>query len=125
MIRKVLIIDDDDQVRETLQLRLESDDFQVVTAAGGIEGIHLAETEHPSLIVLDLTMPDIDGLELLDKLRKDVITWDTPVIVCTAKGDSESRETSRRLGVSRFLRKPISPRYIVSEITRLLQRAGT
>jgi len=125
MTRKVLIIDDDNQVRETLQLHLENDDFQVVTAADGAQGIQVAEAENPSVIVLDLAMPDIDGLEVLDRLRKDAITWDTPIIICTAEGDSKSRDQSHRLGISRFLRKPVSPRRIISEINRLLQEIGT
>ena len=124
MVRKVLIIDEDKQTRDTLQLHLENDDFQVVTAEGGIQGIQVAEAENPSVIVLDIEMPDINGLELLDKLRKDMVTWDTPVIICTAEDNAESRATSHRLGISRFLHKPVSPRRIISEINRLLQEIG-
>lgn len=121
---KILIIDDDSYVRTSLQVRLEKEDFQVFTAENGAQGICVAEHENPNLIVLDLVMPDLDGLDVLDYLRSSMVTWDTPVVVLTARGDSESLKRTRQLGASCFLRKPFSPRCVVSEISRVLHGAG-
>lgn len=120
---KILIIEDDTYVRTSLQVRLEKEDFEVFTAENGAKGISVAEHENPNLILLDLVMPDLDGLDVLDYLRSSVVTWDTPVVVLTARGDSESLKRSKQLGASRFLRKPSSPSSVVSEISRVLHGA--
>ena len=120
---KILIIDDDPFVRTTLQSRLQKENFEVVTAETGAEGIALATRERPHLIVLDLAMPDIDGLDVLERLHREIITWDISVLVLTARGDPESRQRSQQLGVSRFFVKPLSPRHLLAEINRLLKSA--
>lgn len=117
---KILIIEDDDYTAKALQNRLEKADFEVITTESGRRGLELARESHPLLIVLDLVMPDIDGLEVLEQVRQDAVIWDTPVVVLTARQDHESRERSRELGVLRFFRKPFSPRRLVLEIKRLL-----
>ena len=122
---KILIIDDDDNLRKAFQVRLEKENFQVFTAESGAEGITTAERENPNLIVLDLAMPDIDGLEVLDQLQKNIVTWEIPVVVLTARSATENRERSRQLGAIRFLQKPFSPRHLISEITRILKEAGS
>ncbi|MFP3897063.1 MAG: PleD family two-component system response regulator [Anaerolineales bacterium] len=117
---KILIIEDDNYTVKALQSRLEKENFEVITAESGHRGLELARESSPLLIVLDLVMPDIDGLEVLEQLRQDVVTWDTPVVVLTARQDHESRERSRQLGVLRFFRKPFSPKSLTREIKRLL-----
>jgi two-component system, OmpR family, alkaline phosphatase synthesis response regulator PhoP len=119
-VSRILLIEDDEFVRKALQVCLEKAHFQVLTARTGVQGLQVAEDESPNLIVLDLTMPDIDGLEVLNRLTKNVVTWDIPVVVLTAKTDPHADETSYRLGVKRFLRKPFSPKRVVGEIVRLL-----
>ncbi|MEA3406515.1 MAG: response regulator [Chloroflexota bacterium] len=117
---KILIIEDDDYTLKALQSRLEKEEFEVITAESGYRGLELARESRPFLIILDLLMPDIDGLEVLERLRQDVVTWDTPVVVLTARQDAESRERSQQLGVLRFFRKPFSPRRLALEVKRLL-----
>ena len=119
-MKKILIIDDDAQVQDTLKLQLHSEDYEVISAACGCDGLAAAKDESPELIVLDLSMPDIDGIEVLRQLKDNIITWDIPVVVFTAREDMQSREQSALHGVLRFLRKPFSPKRVVSEIQRLL-----
>ena len=121
---KILIIEDDDYVRSALQASLEREDFDVVVASGGSQGIEMARDERPSLIVLDLAMPDLDGLEVLDRLRRDIVTWEAPIMVLTGRTDPESQQQSHLQGVWRFLRKPFSPRQVASEIKRLFSQSG-
>jgi two-component system alkaline phosphatase synthesis response regulator PhoP len=120
-VAKILIIDDDELVRMALQSRLEKENFDVVTAGNGPEGLQLAGTEAPQLIILDLEMPELDGVEVLDRLRHDVLTWEIPVMVLSASGDPAKREETQRLGISRFLTKPFSPRELVTEVARVLR----
>jgi DNA-binding response OmpR family regulator len=120
---KILVIDDDVYTRQALQFRLEKERFQVVMASEGREAVTMAERERPDLIVLDLVMPDIDGVQVLEQLRENVVTWEIPVVVFTARGDAESRADTQRLGALRFLQKPFSLRRLVSEIRRLLGNA--
>lgn len=119
---KILIIDDDIPLLTSLQVRLEKEDFQVLTAESGTEGVKAAKREKPNLIVLDLAMPDIDGVQVLDQLRKSIVTWEIPVVVLAAEGTPENRERIRQLGVSRFLQKPFSPQHLVSEIVGVLRK---
>jgi len=116
----ILVIDDDVYLRMALQVSLEKEDFEVLTAIGGREGLDVAARENPDLIVLDLAMPDLDGTDVLGQLRDDIVTWDIPVVVFTARGDSESRAQSQRLGAMRFMQKPFSLNRLVSEIKRIL-----
>jgi len=120
---KILVIDDDVYIRMVLRFRLEKEHWQVLTANDGPHGLEVAEQETPDLIVLDLAMPEIDGIQVLDRLQHNQVTWNIPVVVLTARSDPESRARSHRLGASRFLQKPFSPRNLVSEINRLLRPA--
>ncbi len=120
---KILVIDDDAYIRMVLRFRLEKENWQVLTANDGAHGLEVAAQENPDLIVLDLAMPEIDGIQVLDQLHHNQVTWDIPVVVLSARSDPESRESSHRLGASRFLQKPFSPRHLVSEISRLLRPA--
>jgi DNA-binding response OmpR family regulator len=118
---KVLIIDDDSLLQTTLRARLEEASFSVVTAQTGLSGLRAAEDEQPQVIVVDLLMPDLDGIEVIRRLRQNPVTWEIPVVVLTAQGDAESRSQTHALGVRRFLRKPLSPKHLVAEVQRLVQ----
>lgn len=117
---KILIIDDDPQVREAIRYRLEQESYTVLTAENGTSGLELANEQAPEVIVLDLAMPDLDGIEVFDRLRQNTVTWDIPVIVLTAQVDVERRRESHQRGAARFLSKPFSPRHLLFEIDRLL-----
>jgi len=124
-MQRILIIDDDAPTRVSLQARLEKEDYEVLTAEDGSTGLSLAERENPSLIVLDLGMPDIDGVDVLDRLRQSVVTWDVPVVVLTGWPSENRRRNLSTLGVASLLTKPLSPKSLVAEIARVLGFAET
>ena len=123
-MHRILIIDDDIQRSSALQVWLERENLEVLTADSGRQGLQVAEQQNPNLIVLDLAMPDLDGLEVLDELKHNAITWDIPVMILTAKDGATDRERTLRLGASRFLQKPFSPRDLLTEIGRILDSAA-
>lgn len=123
-MEKILIIDDDVQLCTALQVRLEKENYRVLIVDRGRGALETAEGETPNLILLDLAMPDMDGIEVLHQLKHNVLTWDIPVMVVTAKGDFDDRERSLRLGATRYIQKPLTLRELVTEISRLLRPAS-
>jgi len=119
-MKRILVIDDDVPTRVSLQARLEKEDYEVLTAEDGSTGLSIAERESPSLIVLNLAMPDIDGVDVLDRLRQSAVTWDVPVVVLTGGPSENRRKNLSALGISGLLTKPLSPRTLVVEIKRVL-----
>lgn len=105
-ISKILIVDDDESIRNALQLQLEKDNFSIVVAADGEEGLALARTEKPDVILLDIMMPKIDGLQMLDQLRaSDDWGRRVPVILLTNLTDTEKVAEAVGLGVYDYLVK--------------------
>ncbi|MBC7234761.1 MAG: response regulator [Chloroflexi bacterium] len=117
---KILIIDDDTQLCAALRVRLEKQNYDVLTASNGADGLDLAKQESPQLIVLDLAMPDIDGLQILGYLKHQATTSDIPVLVVTARGQIGDHERAMLMGATRFLLKPLSLYDFVFEISHLL-----
>jgi DNA-binding response OmpR family regulator len=117
---KILIIDDDVQLCTALQVHLEKENHRVLVVDNGAAALQAAEEENPNLILLDLAMPDIDGIKILDQLKHSVIAWDIPIIIVTAQGDLDSRERTLRMGAARYLQKPLSPKDLALEIAYLL-----
>ena len=104
---KILVAEDDAEARELLLLSLADGDYDLLSAADGIEALHLLRTEHPDLLITDIIMPRMDGYELVRKLRQDESMSSTPVIFCSASyHEREVREMARSLGVSSTLSKP-------------------
>jgi DNA-binding response OmpR family regulator len=119
--RKVLIIDDNVTICKLLASRLAANDFTVVIASNGPEGIKKAAAERPDVILLDITMPDMDGVEVGMRLRKDSFTKNIPIIMLTARGE----RTIINLTVERFkpegyIIKPFNPEKLLEEIDRVL-----
>ncbi len=117
---KILIVDDDVQLCMALQVHLEKENHCVLVVDNGAAALQVAEEETPNLILLDLAMPDLDGIRVLDQLKHSVIAWDIPVMVVTAQGDLDDRERTLRMGAARYLQKPLSPKELIAEITGLL-----
>lgn len=105
----ILVVDDDEDLRILARRALVRGGHRVIEAPGGIAGLDLIATQHPDLVVLDLNMPDIDGFEVLRRLRADESIPSVPVIVLTAHGDEESARDSFELGATDFLAKPFTP----------------
>jgi DNA-binding response OmpR family regulator len=109
------VVDDDEVVRKVVRMVLEADDFEVVEAASGPEALASVAAEHPPLMVLDIMMPGMDGIEVLHRLPPDV-----RVLMLTARDDAATEAASRAAGAADFLSKPFSSVELLDHVERLL-----
>lgn len=122
---KVLIIDDEEHIVELIKYNLESNGFDTVEAYNGKDGIRLAKAEKPSLILLDLMLPIMDGLDVCKNLRRDEDTRSIPVIMLTAKSEEIDKILGLELGADDYITKPFSVRELVARIKAVLRRSGS
>jgi DNA-binding response OmpR family regulator len=121
MNKKVLVIDDEPQIVRVLRGYLESAGFKVVVAYNGSEAIAAFRHEAPDLIVLDLTMPDVDGLDVARTVRRES---EVPIIMLTARVEETDRLIGLELGADDYVAKPFSPREVVARVRAVLRRTG-
>ena len=117
----ILIVDDEPRIVNFLRSKLKASGYEVLTASNGVEGLEQAQAQEPDLIVLDLLMPKMDGLEMLKQLRTFSVV---PVIVLTAKGADTDRIKGLRLGADDYLPKPFNPDELVARIETIRRRLG-
>ena len=118
----MLVVDDELMVREVLARYLEKDGFEVETAADGEAALAAYEASPPDLVLLDLMLPRVDGLEVLRRMRE---RRTTAVIMLTAKGEETDRVVGLELGADDYVTKPFSPRDVVARVRAVLRRATT
>jgi two-component system, OmpR family, response regulator ResD len=119
---RVLVVDDEPIVREVLERYLHRGGFDVTTASDGWSALDAFEAHHPDLIVLDLMLPGIDGMEVFRRIRDR--GRGTGVIMLTARGEETDRVVGLDLGADDYVAKPFSPREIVSRVRAVLRRSG-
>lgn len=117
--KKVLVVDDDVKTVELVKLYLDRDGYQVSTAYNGVEALRLARESYPDLIVLDLMLPDIDGLEVCRTLRHES---DVPIIMLTARTTDLDKLTGLDLGADDYVTKPFSPKELTARVRAVLRR---
>jgi len=117
--KRVLVVDDDKNTVELVKLYLNRDGYRVLTAYDGIEALRIAREKHPDLIVLDLMLPGIDGLEVCRTLRTES---DVPIIMLTARTTDEDKLTGLGLGADDYMTKPFSPRELAARARTVLRR---
>jgi two-component system, OmpR family, phosphate regulon response regulator PhoB len=122
MSAHILVVDDEPDISALVAYHLARETFRVRTAADGVEAIRAVEAEHPDLIVLDLMLPGMSGLEILHELRRRDETKDIPVILLTARREEEDRIEGLRLGADDYLAKPFSPQELVLRVGAVLRR---
>jgi two-component system phosphate regulon response regulator PhoB len=122
---KILVVDDEPEAVELVEFNLKQAGFTVVTAADGAEALNKARATMPNLIVLDLMLPEISGLEVCKMLRRDPATAGVPIIMLTAKAAEIDRVLGLELGADDYITKPFSPRELVLRIQKLLLRGQT
>jgi two-component system phosphate regulon response regulator PhoB len=122
---KILVVDDDEDVLELVRYNLDKDGYKVDTATTGQNTLKKVRSTIPGLVVLDLMLPDIDGLEVCKRLKDDPKTGHIPIIMLTAKGEEADIVTGLELGADDYVTKPFSPKVLVARIRRILQRAIT
>lgn len=116
----VLIVEDDPDSRYVYELYLTHKGFRVRQAGSGEEGLALAREARPDVILMDISIPGLDGWEVTRRLQDDPETRDIPVIAITAHAFPEDRDRSRRVGCRGFLTKPCDPKEVLNEILRVL-----
>lgn len=121
MSKRILLIDDEDGVRQITQFSLEaSAGWEVLTAASGAEGLAIAATESPDAILLDVMMPDMDGIATFQQLQENSTTRSIPVIMLTAKATSAEHQPLIALGVAGIIVKPFKISKLVGQIRIVL-----
>lgn len=121
MPAKILIVEDHEDSRDILKLQLQAQGYEVIEAENGQEGLEKALTEDPYLIVMDLGLPGIDGIEAAIRLKKNPKTADIPVIAHTAWSPEDYKEKAERAGMVAYLTKPTPPHLFKEVIQRVLQ----
>jgi len=119
-LETVLLIEDSEDLNNSLSLRLSQAGYQVVSALDGLEGLQAIEHHDPDLILLDIGLPKIGGQKLLHELRGMPEACKTPVVVITGLTDPSLEDKLRGFGISRFLRKPIRQKFIVQAVRDVL-----
>jgi DNA-binding response OmpR family regulator len=119
--QRVLVVDDEPMMREILTRYLERDGFVVSTARDGREAVAALEADDPSIVLLDLMLPGMDGLEVLRWMRGSALNR-TPVILVTAKGEETDRIVGLELGADDYVTKPFSPKEVVARVRAVLRR---
>lgn len=122
---KILLVDDEPDALEVLGFKLRESGFVPLFAKDGARALTIARDEHPALIVLDLMLPEVDGLEVCKILRRDAATAGIPVLMLTARAAEMDRVLGLELGADDYVTKPFSPRELVLRIKKLLARAQT
>jgi two-component system alkaline phosphatase synthesis response regulator PhoP len=122
--KKILIVDDEPDILEFLRYNLKKEGFVVVTAADGKQALEVADAEHPDLIILDIMMPELDGVETCRALRTKKEFSRTPIAFLTARDEDFSQITALDVGGDDYITKPIKPRVLISRIGALLRRSG-
>ena len=120
--KKILIIEDEKDILQLVKLYLEKEGYRTITASTGTEGLDSAKQHKPDLIVLDLMLPEIDGLEVCKRLRSASETAMLPIIMLTAKAEETDQVIGLELGADDYVTKPFSPKALVARIKALMRR---
>ena len=121
MASTVLVVDDEKNIVQLARLYLNKEGYQVESAYDGLEALKMAKSVRPDLIILDLMMPEMDGLEVCRELRK---TSNVPIIMLTAKGDDVDRIVGLEIGADDYMTKPFNPRGLVARVKAVLRRTA-
>lgn len=124
MAEKILIVDDDIDTLRLVGLMLQRQGYEISAASTGIQALAMAQSEHPDLILLDLMMPDIDGVEVTRRLRSNDATKDVPIIMFTAKTQVEDKILGFEAGADDYLTKPTQPRELFVHVKAVLSRTS-
>lgn len=119
MKRRVLVVDDDDLTLEILGTILDLEDFEVQTVRDGAGALAAIADAPPDVVVLDVMMPDIDGLEVCRRIRADERTRDLPIVLLTARDQAEDRREGLAAGADAYVTKPFSPLKLIETITQI------
>jgi len=120
----ILVVDDEEDIRELVELNLDREGYRVLTCETGEQALAVARAQTPDLIVLDLMLPGIDGLEVCKRLKANPTLQQIPVVMLTAKGEESDIVAGLELGADDYITKPFSGKVLVARVRRLLRKAA-
>ena len=120
----VLLVDDDPVILKLLQVNFEMEGFNVSTANDGVEGLEKARAERPDIVLLDIMMPRMDGLQVTKALKGDPETKDIPIILLSAKAQASDIQAGKDIGADDYLTKPFDPLELLERVNELLEGGG-
>jgi phosphate regulon transcriptional regulator PhoB len=123
MSSRVLIVEDEPDIRELVVHHLKREGYQVSAASSGEEALRQVQAAPPDLVLLDLMMPAMDGLEVCRRLRQDPATVSLPIVMLTAKGDEVDRVLGLEIGADDYIVKPFSPKELLARVRAVLRRS--
>ncbi len=119
---KILVVDDEEDILELVSYNLTRDGYNVICASTGEDGLNTAKSKLPDLVILDLMLPGMDGLDVARGLKNDKNTKDIPIVMLSAKGEEADIVTGLELGADDYIPKPFSPRILSARIRAVLRR---
>jgi DNA-binding response OmpR family regulator len=120
--RKILIIEDERDILEVMTYNVQREGYSVLTSRDGAKGLELARKESPDMVLLDLMLPSLDGLEVCRRLKEDLPTRNIPIIMVTAKGEESDVVIGLGMGADDYVVKPFSPRELVARVKAVFRR---
>jgi DNA-binding response OmpR family regulator len=122
MAKKILIVEDEADILQLVQTYLEKEGYRTCSAMTGIEGIKQAKSECPDLVILDLMLPEMSGLDVCKRIRADSKIGQTPILILTAKSEESDTVIGLELGADEYVTKPFSPKALVARVKALFRR---
>lgn len=121
-MQKILIAEDDADIRDVVKLYLESEGFQVICAENGLQAMEMVSLHHPSLAILDIMMPELNGLDLTRKLREQTMM---PILILSARNQDYDKILGLNIGADDYMTKPFNPLELVARVKALIRRTST
>lgn len=120
--KKILVVDDEEHIQELIKFNLEKNSYQVITADNGKEAFEIAKEQQPDLVLLDLMIPGMDGLEVCKAIRREAAISNMPIIMITARGEELDKILGLELGADDYITKPFSVRELLARVKAILRR---
>ncbi len=120
--KKIVVIEDEPDILEIIEYNLNRDRFRVLTCTDGLRGLEMVRRESPDLVLLDLMLPGMDGIEICRRLKADPLTQSIPVMMVTAKGEESEIVLGLGVGADDYVTKPFSPRELIARVRAVLRR---
>ena len=121
MSKKILLVDDEAELVEMMKMRLEANNYEVITGYDGQEALEKARREKPDLLILDLMLPKMDGYKVCGLLKKDARYSRIPIIMFTARAQEEDKKAGEEAGADAYITKPFEPKVLLEKIKELLK----
>jgi len=119
---RILVIEDDEDIQELVRFNLEKEGYEVTGVTSGEKGLESVASRIPDLLVLDLMLPGVDGLEVCRRLKSDPATRDIPIVILSAKGEESDIVSGLELGADDYVTKPFSPKVLIARVRAVLRR---